>query len=623
MVKTRRLNKTNRLKKLKKTNKLKRTKRGGAGNNNNSGLMPLPLQQYIISNNSSKSHNLKVSNINNITIGEKLLRLLYTRLSKYVPEFKGDFWDNITVSVTDTEKQKINSNQSDNINFRINLYTKFVEEIKNGFFINRGRYARYTYPLEKLLNKTDSVSVAPMVKPFLEDLYQSTVNLDFIKDTIPKQNINLWFSSSHGAINSSQKKTILPQNVILIYITPINRYGVDLKEHNVRLYHLIQSYQIWIKNNPSSNINICDILKMIQSFQCFLEASIFLPGQEYVDVIFEFKTSKENSTDISDGLYKFEDKIQTITNPKSYVSSVIEQNINKDPAQLNIYFVNCCRMCNSYISDAFTERIYIYEFFFGLLNSFIIDNLSTIKEFDILRDYDCEYQIEYKKTNKRSNVFFDAIMNKSLSPTKTLMNEIKKIIQKKLTSEEKSKEISRILELSKINKLKKTQLKNLIINIYIKYLLYQDDLTTNFDNTFLKLLLELVLENQEIEISFFERFLIKLISLIKKENNIELYKKVLDCLIMIENKKQLDDDFISVFILDFSFCLSDSEIDIFNGDENSFLNLIVKYLKEKHPTILNEVLDAILLNINNSTTISDSDKKLRTEIIEKYKITSI
>jgi hypothetical protein len=202
------------------------------------------------------------------------------------------------------------------------------------------------------------------------------------------------------------------------------------------------------------------------------------------------------------------------------------------------------------------------------------------------------------------------------------MNEITKIIQKKLTSEEKSQQISRILELSKTNKLTKEQLESLLIEVYFnsEKKPYEDDLTeSNFDNTFLKLLLEFLLENHEIDIDFIQNLLMIFKFQIETKNNIKKKKKLLDCLRMIENKKQLEDISISFFI---PHLLKESEIDIFTGDENSLLNLIVKYLKEKHPKILNDVLDKILLIINNSTTISDSDKKLRKEIIEKYKIPS-
>ena len=44
-------------------------------------------------------------------------------------------------------------------------------------------------------------------------------------------------------------KKNLPENVVLIYVTPINRYGINDKEYNNRIIELIKSYQIWIKNN--------------------------------------------------------------------------------------------------------------------------------------------------------------------------------------------------------------------------------------------------------------------------------------------------------------------------------------------------------------------------------------
>ena len=159
-------------------------------------------------------------------------------------------------------------------------------------------------------------------------------------------------------------------------------------EYNNRINELMKLYQQWIKANPLANV--CDILKMIQSFNCFYESAIFLPGQEYVDVNLGFTDNSGIKSDLPNGLYKYEDERIPSDNTASSVSGIINQHMNED---INIYFVSCCRMCDSDISDTFTERIYIYEFFFGLFNSFVIDNLS----------FGSEWKYEMKTTHWKTS----------------------------------------------------------------------------------------------------------------------------------------------------------------------------------------------------------------------------
>lgn len=563
---------------------------------------------------------LQPSITKNSKMGEQLLRLLHTKLSKYMPTFKDDFFrivfskegiflGNEAINpIDDIGKRLINNGGENNINFRINLYSKFIKDILNG--VNMNSY-RYIYPSDKIYIN-DYIPITPMVRPFLESLYKETVKNSVISEPISARNVNLWLSASHGNISPEySKKSILPKNIVLIYITPINRYGIIQTEYNNRLNELMKLYQQWIKAYRSANL--CDILKMIQSFNCFLESAIFLPGQEYLDVDLIFTEDSSIISDLPFGIFKYEDERQTIDpGYLSCVSDVINKKM-RDKEETHIYFVNCCRMCDSDISNTFTERIYIYEAFYGLLNSFVIDNLSTINDFNISKENDCIYQSGIKKYGKNTPATY-AIMNKSLTPTQIIMNEIKKIIYTQIKSdEEKSQKISRLLELFREIKLTEKQWVVLFRESYLLSFTniktkepYIDDLTYfEFDNTFLKLLFKLMIEQKMSKDFIIERLEIILL-IIKNDNNGNntLYKKILECLIMIDEEITLNDKDISDL-----FKLINTNL----IDSNSLIESIYKYFEEKHPNILSNVMITLSNDIINRTlkSLLPSTEKLK------------
>ncbi len=662
------------------------------------------LKKKIRLNKTKKSGGV----INSKRIGCQMLKLLYKRLSTYNPIFKYDFWNKLLwiddlntkhlMFISPFEKNLINSDNNNNIRFRINLYSKFIEDIKKGQNLNPKSHLDhifYTYPFSRVLKETnDIVDLNPKIGEFYESLYNETTNLTFLKKPIKKENINIWLSLSHGMIESTyNKKTILPENVALIYITPINRYGI-FNIINSRIDDILQSYSRWINIQSSSNINVCDILKMIQSFNCFSESSIFLPGQEYLDV----KLSFQDPGDITFGnmgvfKYDTEDRqVIDISVPPSYVSDVITKNIN-NPYQFNIYFVLCCRMCDSTISNTFTERIYIYEAFYGLLNSLIINNLSTISIFDISYEDDCEYSSEMKDPieslkkfqNKNNNIDTKTlILNKSLSPNKSFINKLMKLIQKNFNydidneKKEKEKEIDNILLLSKSQEITLSQFEKLI-NAYNnnKYMLFINDLTKfNLQYTFLYLLVKLMID-KGIKLSFIIGKTNDVIVNILKDKITELQQmqllyfvintdnilKILSCLTMIydEIKKydgldKLDKaDYINDIIISFYnkylkliLIIKSNIHDIKNitrlyNNLVIVLNTIITYFKSPEfnslniefetkiesdlselnnipndinipYTILDFVLQGILITIKNDTSITDLEK---TEIEEK------
>ena len=63
-----------------------------------------------------------------------------------------------------------------------------------------------------------------------------------------------------------------------------------------------------------------------------------------------------------------------------------------------IYFVHCCRICNTYVDNILIERMYQYENYITILNKTICDilvskSLSLIK---INQEFDCKYEFSDK-----------------------------------------------------------------------------------------------------------------------------------------------------------------------------------------------------------------------------------
>jgi hypothetical protein len=242
--------------------------------------------------------------------------------------------------------------------------------------------------------------------------------------------------------------------------------------------------------------------------------------------------------------------------------------------------------------------------------------------FNISKDDDCVYQIETKSNDDYKPRA--AILNKSLSPTKKFINELGKIILKMRFKFlfEKKQEISRLLELSKNVKITESEFEAIIENNYIrefdeKSLIIINDLSEN--DTFLKLLFTLMIQRPEITTTFMINILSDIITIINNNHidNSDLFKRVLSCLIMIDDEKKLSNKMLYKIIpLFFETSINDTLI----GGNESLLNLIVNYLKEKHSNILNGILEDILAFINENDTITKENKKIIETIINSKKI---
>jgi hypothetical protein len=558
-------------------------------------LMPPMQEQYTKSLELNSDTNR--TNFVKGTIGGQLLQLLHKRLSKYIPTINDAFWDKYNINITPTEEEKILINHknkpNNNINFRINLYTQFINTINTSRVKLIQRV--YTYPLETV-SENGAIEIAPMVVPFLESLHQETIDKPYTNSKIQSENINLLLSASHGNIKSGTLEK-LPDNVILIYITPINRYGMYEREYIKKINDLMLSFSKWINNNPAANV--FDILKMIKSFVCFLEAAVFFPGQEYLNVHLDFEDETaesgfRSSSAIPFGFYKYSNDVRKDTDmndDKLHISDMIDKHIGVNDNKLNIYLVHCCRMCDTDITPYFTERIYIYEAFYDVLNSFIIDELSNISDFNISRDGDCIYQIEQKKPANFPGQFRNnkSILNLSLSPTKTLMNELTKLFNKKFTPDQidmRKTEMKRILKsltnnefLNTIDRLSDSQI------MFLLEILFNDK---SFDEFILLLKFMLkILENNKSKLSEIKfKFLFKCVFQYTNYKGLNAFDVLLDFTLQQNN---ISDDFIIYEIIYFIDNIYIHTSDIYKEDLDKpnfddtllkkFLSIILNKLK--------------------------------------------
>ncbi len=428
----------------------------------------------------------------NVNFQKKILERIFICMSKN----QSTSCINLEKSLTSEKKNDINLlNNEENLKLRIILYLNYVFHLLNKKYRVDSSTGSIPYSLiQELidsLTQTENNDIfnnldlnfytnneASLITDgiFLLDKSPSELKSNILsllkKSVVPNYNtlnpgeLNVWFSSSHGApINNLIK---LPSNVVVIVISPINRFGYLSKMENIKK-NLVMSLFKELKEggrflNNDGNVNLMDVLKYIQNLKCFSDSHVFLPNQEMYDMVLQYN-SKEKKLYPFLGLHDFnksEDDNKKHNglflqfNPYEHaqgkirktLNSVIQERIlennnnNNTNEKLHIYFVGGCNIYNLSFSNYFIEKVYIYYNFIKLLNNSIINSLlSRINlNFKLKTDSeesDCYFFYHTKKHLKKKGVPNENNENMKIKKINEKM-KIKKKIKKKKKNKKKS-----------------------------------------------------------------------------------------------------------------------------------------------------------------------------------------
>lgn len=292
-------------------------------------------------------------------------------------------------------------------------------------------------------------------------LINDNISIIIDYDKIRAENINFFYSLSHGGITTKIKE--VPKNVILIVKTPLNRLAFFNTKENERIKMLLQAIKIFLSKNPKAIHNIYNIIKTLMSTKCFMNSSVYFPSQKYFDMdlnIIESSNSnitmenRSRSFDLS-GLFKIDEKGSLFVpsdikqqetqfqkkkeSTPTTISKTIENHLTneKDATKYNIYIVNCCRFSNTKFSSITVERFYQYENFMSILNNIIFEILQNgviphqaLLGIDCFEDYSTKFLThQITNTNTFMNNFFSQkslIKNTTLSPLRNSNSIIKR-----------------------------------------------------------------------------------------------------------------------------------------------------------------------------------------------------
>lgn len=234
-------------------------------------------------------------------------------------------------------------------------------------------------------------------KELFKILTQQIIDFNTIYKPIPRNQKHITLIDMHGSFNFDNGFQTVPNNFVLVFLTPVNRYGYGLycdKTHPDYLATLESVY-----TDPKIRNNIFDNLSCLDKYSdrnnkntsynlklSLQDAVVLFPGQKYFDLNLSFE-----ERDVSDfmNIYNFPDIdgniiMQTELNVSSYsdtLSSILTTRYSKAQQHtLNYVFIRCCRNLDEEVSSLNTNTnisqtiytgysIYVYENFMYYFNT--------------------------------------------------------------------------------------------------------------------------------------------------------------------------------------------------------------------------------------------------------------
>jgi hypothetical protein len=206
---------------------------------------------------------------------------------------------------------------------------------------------------------------------------------------------DLFYINMHGSFNLQNGFKQIPPNIVLVFLTPVNRYSyICSKDSKAKIDETFNNPVL--KNMFLNNILCIDKINDIQknnrnyrsNFAFFENALVLLPGQYYCDLDLNY-TVKDKTTYSVDITHYGKKNIENILHNsskdyKSTLSAIIKSHIEPDihhdlsSNKLSYVIVDCCRNLDHAKQDG--TDIYIYENFMLYFNTIMFNcNNEVIK----------------------------------------------------------------------------------------------------------------------------------------------------------------------------------------------------------------------------------------------------
>ena len=302
----------------------------------------------------------------------------------------------------------------------LNIYLKDISQEQRDkwepFLINN-HYILYLFQILNILAKYDNYADSGVLKLnelkgpngiwSLKELIEPTPNpttnevIARIYDFIANKHITLQKSynlnidkvlciDTHGANIPSYFK--VPDNIILCFQTPINKYGVASSYIKADLsllisYLILHHYDAFLKN-PKNFLN---------NFACTSNFTYYYPGQIVPDL--------ELSSDVAwDAVTKYtKDSDPIIT---KYIDKIkLSEYVRKSNNQNSFILLSACRRCSLNIIPPFTELFYRSEYFYTIFNNTFMYKLhelvpsKLINQLTVCNKY-LSTELSYSKNNR-------------------------------------------------------------------------------------------------------------------------------------------------------------------------------------------------------------------------------
>jgi len=244
-------------------------------------------------------------------------------------------------------------------------------------------------------------------------LYDTTITYRSLVDEIHDTAKDFYYVNTHGDFTGDMKPKLIPEKTVLIFLTPVNRYGITCnlselssikdnfkkKDNRLLIQKNLPCLDKFNNNNTNNKVNT----RYVDNYyKMFKNATILYSGQYYYDLELGF-TKEDNGKDLNINYFTGDSasqdliKIEKDTNYNDILSNIVDRNFNEykynnhslhnSNNDIRYIIVDCCRNIDydTRLSEAFGKNIYIYENFMFYYN-LIMENCIYITTSTLLPD---------------------------------------------------------------------------------------------------------------------------------------------------------------------------------------------------------------------------------------------
>lgn len=303
-----------------------------------------------------------------------------------------------------------------------NYYTVLFPEMTIKDFITEYYYDLYiAKKINTKIKKIESQKITKLIKIYSHEIYKGLKKL-ISQFNIGENTQNITDTAiiqAHGRIDLSTSYCVVPQNIIIAFTTPFNKYqNITTNPLNI-INSIFEITNYEIQNNSSFTSNpACSF----RSDNCLKNTVYYYPGQIIPNYDLTFDISRRQEKDF--GFYtdintnKKEDIFEKggISFYQTSICDIFSKSI--DSIQNKIIYINSCRKCDNVLDHINTEFLYRYEHIITFINIMacgILDetnyNLCNPETFNFIKHIEDESEPMLTGDNVSQNLFFDTALS--------------------------------------------------------------------------------------------------------------------------------------------------------------------------------------------------------------------